>query len=74
MVNVSEMIKLSINDEQREYEKGTLLIDIVKDFQKNFAYDIVLASVDGKLTELSKSVEESSKIMEWTHTKEVQHY
>lgn len=66
MVNVSEMIKLSINDEQREYEKGTLLIDIVKDFQKNFAYDIVLASVDGKLTELSKSVEESSKIMFYT--------
>lgn len=66
MVNVSEMIKLSINDEQREYEKGTLLIDIVKYFQKNFAYDIVLASVDGKLTELSKSVEESSKIMFYT--------
>lgn len=63
---MSEMIKLSINDEQREYEKGTLLIDIVKDFQKNFAYDIVLASVDGKLTELSKSVEESSKIMFYT--------
>ncbi len=66
MVNVSDMIKLSINDEQREYEKGTLLIDIAKDFQKNFAYDIVLASVDGKLTELSKSVEESSKIMFYT--------
>lgn len=66
MVILDEMIKLSINDEEKEYLEGTSLLEVAKDFQKNFAYDIVLASVDGKLSELSKKISAPAKIKFYT--------
>lgn len=55
-------MKITINDVVYEYEKGIMLYDIAKEQQSNYKYDILLAKKDGELWELTKTIEEDSKI------------
>ena len=48
------MAKVKIGDQVREYENGTAYLEIAKEYQKQYPYDIMLASVNGKLAELNK--------------------
>lgn len=56
------MVKAFIEGEEREYEAGTRLYEITEEFSQRYPYDIILASVDGKLTELHKKVRDGSHI------------
>ena len=50
------MVQITVENERREYEVGTLLKDVALEFQPRFANDILLAFVNGKLQELHKVV------------------
>lgn len=49
-------INVIINGETKVYEENTSLLDISKDYQKDYQEDIILAFVDNKLRELFKTV------------------
>ena len=49
-------INVIINGETKVYEENTSLLDISKDYQKDYKNDIILAFVDNKLRELFKTV------------------
>lgn len=49
-------INVIINGETKIYEENTSLLEISKDFQKDYQEDIILAFVDNKLRELFKTV------------------
>lgn len=44
------------------YPKGTTYLEISRDYQSKFSYDIILACVNNKLQELNKKVEEDCEI------------
>ena len=50
------MAKVVIGGMVKEYEIGTLLLDIAKEHQSQYANDIILVFVNGKLTELHKRI------------------
>lgn len=50
------MAKVKVGGREKEYEVGTLLLDIAREHQQQYAHDIILASVNGKLTELHKKI------------------
>ena len=47
-------VKVTINNNEYEYDAGTSYEQIVKDFQKDYDAKIVLVSADGRLRELHK--------------------
>lgn len=49
-------VKVEINKEVYEYPQNTTLLEISKDFQKNYEHQIILAFVNNKLRELFKPV------------------
>lgn len=49
-------VKITVGNRQEVYERGTTLLKIAKDFQKEYRFPIVLANVNGKLHELHKTV------------------
>ena len=51
---MEEMIRTIIDGKVKEYPKGTTCLQIAKDNQSDYANDIVLVFVDGKLQELHK--------------------
>ena len=52
------MINVKVKDNTVRLERFTSIIDIAKQYQDEYENDIILAMVDGKLAELSKSLEE----------------
>lgn len=56
------MVQVTVQNERREYEIGTLLSDVAEEFQSRFENDILLAFVNGKLQELHKVVRNGSEI------------
>lgn len=56
------MVRLTVEGEVREYEEGTLLKDVASEFAEQFPYDILLATVNGKLQELHKKVKEGTQV------------
>ncbi len=56
------MVSVTVENERREYEVGTLLQDVAAEFQPRFDHDILLAFVNGKLQELHKVVRNGSEI------------
>ena len=56
------MIKIEINGKEYEYPTGTTLLEISKDFQKEYDNQIILAFVNNKLRELFKHVNDSCSI------------
>lgn len=57
-------VKILHAHDEIEVEQGTRLYDVAKEYQKDFASDIVLAVVNGKLKELFKSIKSDCEI-EW---------
>jgi uridine kinase len=55
-------VKVSINNSIKEYPVNTRLLDIAKEYQKEYKYDIILAYVNGKLRELLKPVEKDCTV------------
>lgn len=56
------MIHVTVEGQEREYEEGTLLKEVAEEFQKQFPYDILLATVNGKLQELHKKIKEDTRV------------
>lgn len=56
------IIKIEINGKEFEYPSGTTLLEISKDFQKDYDSQIILAFVNNKLRELFKHVNDSCSI------------
>lgn len=56
------MIQVTVEGQPREYEEGTLLIDVAEEFQPQFEHDILLAFVNNKLRELHKKVKPGMNI------------
>lgn len=58
----AETVTLTICGEKREYPKGTPYSEIAEEYQKNFADDIVLVSLDHRLRELHKKVKKDGEL------------
>ena len=56
------MINVEISNVVYEYEDGTTIYEIAKEFKKYYENDIILAVCNDKLSELSKVLTENSKI------------
>ncbi len=63
------IVKLEINGQVREYPQGTHLLEIGRDYQKDYNEDIILAFVNNKLRELAKPVNKDS-VIRFVTTKE----
>ena len=59
---MEEKISVTVGEVTKEYAKGVTYLEISKDFQKDYAYDIILACVNNKLQELNKKVENNCDI------------
>lgn len=59
---MNNIIKVEINGKQYEYPQNTSLLDISKDFQKDYKNDIILAFMNNKLRELFKHAVDNCKI------------
>ncbi|MBR5596254.1 MAG: nucleoside kinase [Lachnospiraceae bacterium] len=55
------MLTVKINGEEKQYKKDTLLEEIAKDYQKDFNAPILIAIKNGKIKELSKSLEKDNE-------------
>lgn len=51
------MVKITIQGQEREYPERTTYLEISREYQKDYDYDIILAMKDGKLAELNKEIE-----------------
>lgn len=60
--NIQVTIRGEGNTMSVTYPKGTTYLEISKDYQEKFSYDIILACVNNKLQELNKKVEEDCEI------------
>jgi uridine kinase len=55
-------VKIDVNGHIKEYPQGISLLEVSKEFQKDYDADIILASVGNRLRELSKTVEQDCKV------------
>lgn len=59
---MEDQIMVIIDGVEKTYPYGTSYLAAAKEFQKDYAHDIVLASVNGKLKELNKRMADGEKI------------
>lgn len=60
---MSEMLmKVTVNDETKEYRRGTTFLEISEEHKAEYENDIILVYVNGKLRELFKTVQEDCTI------------
>lgn len=52
----------TVGNVKKEYVRGTSFEDIARDFQSNYKHRIILANVNGKLTELHKTIQDDCEI------------
>ncbi len=55
-------IKITYKDNVYEYAQGVSLLDVSKDFEENYKKDIIVATVDNRLTSLEKKISKDSAI------------
>ncbi len=55
-------MRIVVDGKEREYAPGTKLLDVAKDVQADYPYEILLAMVNGRLRELHKETEADSQI------------
>jgi uridine kinase len=58
MREVSGMAQVKIHGITKEYPEGTTWMEVVREHQKGYEYDILLVRVNGKLQELHKQVKD----------------
>ena len=63
-------INVKINGEERVYDMGITLWEIAKEYKDRYKYDIVLAKVNGKLSELRNELTEDCRL-EFCTTKDI---
>jgi uridine kinase len=56
------MIRVNVDGRENKYVSGTTLYEIAKDNREYYGHDIILATCNGTLCELSKTLTENSKI------------
>lgn len=59
---MGDMVKVKVNDQEYEYPSNATLLDISRDFQKDYKEQIILAYVNNKLRELFKRVTDNCSI------------
>ena len=59
---MEQYVNVEINQEVKQYKAGTTLLEIAKEYQKDYPYDIILAYRNDRLRELFKTVEEDCKV------------
>ena len=59
---MEKLIKVLYKNEVYDYPENTKLLDIAKDFQKDFAYPILVGRVDNDIEELSYTLTKKCKI------------
>jgi uridine kinase len=59
---MSTTVNIEVNGKVYEYPSNITLLEISKDFQKDYEHEIILAFVNNKLRELFKHVTDNSKI------------
>lgn len=57
-----EKIKIQVCGQEKEYEKGTQYLQIAKEYQADYTDDIILVSVDNRLSELHKRAKKDAEI------------
>lgn len=62
-------VKVNYNNKEYEYEKDTLLSDIAKDFKNDFEYDILVASINNRVTSLNNKLTRNCKLRFFDITK-----
>ncbi len=55
-------LKITYKDNVYEYNAGISLLDISKDFKENYKKDIIVATVDNRLTSLEKKINKDSVV------------
>ncbi len=55
-------MRLKINGSEYNFEKPVTLLELAKQFQKDYPYDILLGRINGKLQELHKTVKEDGEV------------
>lgn len=58
-----KMLQVKIDGKEVTYREGTRYLDAAKEFQKDADSKIVLASVNGKLKELTKKIKDQDQIV-----------
>ena len=61
-MEAKKQYRVQVGEVIREYEEGTTLEVVAKDFQKDYAHQIVLACEDYKLLELRKKLDCDRKL------------
>ena len=56
------MAEVTVCGVKRDYPSGTVYRDLAMEYQKEYAHDIVLVNVNGKLQELHKKLKQNSEI------------
>lgn len=59
---MSQKVHLTIGEKCYDYYPGVSLYSVSRDFRKDYAHDIILARVDGKLAELSRTMEQDAAV------------
>lgn len=59
---MEEKVQVEINGTVKEYPKGVRLLDISREYQKDYKEDIILAFVNNRLRELQKTVQKDCHI------------
>ncbi len=59
---MAHKVKLKIKGSEYEYFSGVTLYNVSRDFRDEYPYDIILARVNGKLTELIKCIYEDADV------------
>ena len=57
-----KMCKVTVGSREKAYPDGTPFGEIVKDFDQDCKYPVVLVTVDGKLRELHKKIHRDCRI------------
>lgn len=56
------MVRVTVEGQLREYKEGTLLRELAQEFQENFAYEILLVKMNGKIHELAEQIQPDAEI------------
>ena len=59
---MQEIIRAEINGHSKEYPKGISLLEISREYQKDYKDDIILAFVNNRLRELQKTVQDDCRV------------
>lgn len=56
------LIKVKYKDKEYEYEKGTIINNILDEFKKDYKYDILVATINNRVTSLSDKLNRNCTI------------